>query len=421
MLDVVLTHIPSDSLSLALSIHIYNNMYLIRRPASLHDAFPAHMLQARVSVLSKVSEPTHPSDARPITIMCNLYRVWSRVLVTQTLMQWSHRLPNKITGCVKGRSSSDLAYTCSVRIEQALSRHCDLSGISVDLSKAFNHLARSPLAELLCWLGMPRPVVQFWQRCLSRVTRCFQVGRSLSVPVESSTGAPEGDPTSVIGMIAVCTALVLLLVQSSPDVSPHFSVDNWSWMSAEPAGHGLALRELQSFTNSMRMAINWATSYSWSVHPSSRRWLKRELCGHLPDGVTLPVLSHVRELGVQLQFGRKICLQHVVPKMEAAVSRFRKLFHDPCPLHVKARVIPSGILPHAFFGSFNAAPGQAKVHRLRSHAARALVGRHHTMSPFAALFMFNGLMVPEVFLLWSHARALRRFIPARPQWLVCSG
>ena len=249
---------------------------------------------------------------------------------------------------------------------------------------------------------------------LVRVTRCFQVGRSLSVPVESSTGAPEGDPTSVIGMIAVCTALVLLLVQASPDVSPHFYVDNWSWMSAEPAGHGLALRELQSFTNSMRMVINWAKSYSWSVHPSSRRWLKRELCSHLPDGVALPVLSHVRELGVQLQFGRKICLQHVVPKMEAAVSRLRKLFHDPCPLHVKAKVIQSGIFPHAFFGSFNAAPGQAKVHRLRSHAARALVGRHHTMSPFAALFMFKGLMDPEVFLLWSHARALRRAFQVQP-------
>ena len=336
---------------------------------------------------------------RPITILCNLYRVWSRVLVAQVLMQWSHHLPPSVTGCVKGRSSSDLAYTCSVAIEQALAKHEDLSGLSVDLSKAFN------LGELLCWLGIPRQVVTFWLRCLSQVSRCFQVCSSLSASVPSSTGAPEGDPISVLGMVAVCT----------PDLSPHFYMDNWSWMSWRPEPHGVAVGLLRDFTGSMRMVVNWAKSYCWIVHPSSKKWLRRVLPSHLAEGVNLPVLSHVRELGVQLQFGRKVCLQHVMPKLEEAVCRLRRLFHDPSPLHAKARVIQSGIFPHAFFGSFNAAPGQVKVHRLRSHAARALLGRHHTMSPlFAAMYLVRGLMDPEVFLLWSHATALRRAFQVQP-------
>ena len=100
--------------------------------------------------------------------------------------------------------------------------------------------------------------------------------------------------------------------------------------------------------------------------------------------------------------------------LDEAAARLKRLFHAPSPLPTKARVIQSGILPHAFFGTFNAAPGLRHIHRLRSLAARALVGRHHTMSAYAAMYIAPGVMDPEVFLLWSHAIALRRAFKVQP-------
>ena len=366
------------------------------------DAFPEHMMQARVCLLSKVEDPDLPGQARPITILCNVYRVWFRVVVSQVIRVWSCSLPRSIMGCLKGRSSSDLAYAISAQIEKALAGGTDLSGVSVDLTKAFNFLARAPLASLLCWLGMPRSVSQFWLRCLSKVSRCFQVGRSLSTAVGSTSGAPEGDPSSVLAMIAVSTAVAAML----PMVTASFYVDNWSWLSDRPGSHEEAFLALRAFTDSLRLVVDWKKSYTWSVHPASRKWLKQLLPRCVPAGVALPILSHVRELGVQIQFGRKICLQHVSPKLDEAARRLHVLFHEPLPLPAKAKVIQSGILPHAFFGSFNAAPGQHRIHRLRSLAARALVGRHHTMSAFAALYMTKRVMDPALYLFWSHARPL---------------
>ena len=241
--------------------------------------------------------------------MCNLYRVWSRVLVSEVILRWSHTLPCSVMGCLKGRSSSDLAYAVSSSIEQALQTATDLSGLAVDLTKAFNFLARAPFGELLCWMGLPQGVVQFWLRCVSKVSRCFQVCGSLSAKVSSTCGAPEGDPVSVIAMIGVCTALASQLSM----VSPHFYVDNWSWTAQQPGAHGAAIAVLREYTDSL-LTIDWSKSYAWSVHPASKKWFKKHLPACLPGEVQLPVLSHVRELGVQIQFGKKICLQHVSPR-----------------------------------------------------------------------------------------------------------
>ena len=162
--------------------------------SSEDGSFPSHMMQARVCLLSKVPDPDLPSQARPITILCNLFRVWSRAVVSQVIRVWSYSLPRSIMGCLQGRSSSDLAYTISARIEASLAEGTDLSGVSVDLTKAFNFLARAPLEPLLFWLGMPPGLVKFWLRCLSKVTRCFQVRKSLSTPVGSTVRRPRGGP-----------------------------------------------------------------------------------------------------------------------------------------------------------------------------------------------------------------------------------
>ena len=235
------------------------------------------------------------------------------------------------------------------------------SRVAVDLSKAFNFLARAPLGQLLCWMGIPPRVVAFWLHCLQGLSRCFQVSGCLSVNLEATTGAPEGDPASVLGMVAVCAGLASLL----DTVSPHLYVDNRCL-----GGHREALEVLQSYTTSMRMVVDWRKSYVWAVSPVSKAWFKAHLASCLPADVTLPLHNHVKELGVQLQFNKRHCIHHLTPRLEEAARRLRRLFHDPSTIQVKARVVQSGIWPFACFGSFDSAPGLHHLHRLRSLAAR---------------------------------------------------
>ena len=173
-----------------------------------YTSYPSELMQARVAVLSKVYEPDSPGQARPITIFCNLFRLWARVFCIQVLTVWSQSLPLQVQGSLRRRSAPDMAYWLMQQSETALLARAELHGFALDLRKVFNFLPRAPLRALLVWLGIPSHLVNFWVSSLSAVTRCFQIRGSLSPGVPSTTGAPEGDPVSVLGMIAVCVLYV---------------------------------------------------------------------------------------------------------------------------------------------------------------------------------------------------------------------
>ena len=185
-----------------------------------------------------------------------------------------------------------------------------------------------------------------------------------------------------------------------------------------PGHHEAALSTLQSFTSSMKLRVGWNKRYAWAMELASKKWLKRNLQLLLPQGVVLDLQDHIRELGVQLQFNRRHCLHYLTPRLEEAAGRLRRLFHDPSPMAVKARVVQSGVWPFACFGSLNSAPGTHHLHRLRSLATRALIGRHHSMSSYAAMHVVPGVMDPEPCIFdvgtCHRATALRRAFQVQP-------
>ncbi|CAE7493472.1 unnamed protein product [Symbiodinium sp. KB8] len=221
--------------------------------------FPDFLMQARVAVLSKVATPDSASQARPITILSCLFRLWARVLFSKVLVEWSRSLPRSITGCIKGRSALDLSYEVQAMVEDSLSNKNDLSGFCLDLRKAFNFLPRAPLGDLLQRLGLPARVASGWCRSLAKVSRSFQIHGSLGPALPSTTGAPEGDPTSVLGMIAVCWLFVELL---QGVVSPKAYVDNLSWSSDDLENHAPALLILEDFRRALSGGKTSALTFS---------------------------------------------------------------------------------------------------------------------------------------------------------------
>ena len=376
----------------------------------LATGFPDFLMKARVAVLSKVSTPDSASQARPITILSCLFRLWARVLCSQVLVEWSRTLPRSITGCLKGRSALDLSYDVQAMVEDSLCGRTDLSGFCLDLRKAFNFLPRAPLGDLLQRLGLPAKVASGWCRSLAKVSRSFQIHGSLSPALPSTTGAPEGDPTSVLGMIAVCWLFVELL---QGVVSPKAYVDNLSWSSDDPENHAPALLILEDFRQALSLEIDWQKTYQWATTAVSRDWWQNIGADFLPSQACL--VQHVKELGSYFQFTRRASRGPFQQRVQEALQRLSKLGSDPQGLPIKAQAVQGGVWPFLFFGTEGIAPSITTVHALRGAASRAIIGNYHTLSPFAAMCFLQGAQDPEVFLLCHHVSQLRRALVTSPE------
>ena len=373
--------------------------------------FPDWLMMARVAVLGKVQNATRPDQSRPITVLSNLYRLWARVFCQQVIREWSLRFPANILGCLKGRSAADLAYWIQQVAESAIANQQPCSGFALDLKKAFNFLPRAPVAALLKKLGVPPRHVDFWMQSLQRLQRVFQVNGHLSPPVPSSTGLPEGDALSVVGMLAV--AWVFSQVVDDFVVSKSY-VDNWCWSTDLVEGHAPAFAQLLDLVSSLKMQIDWEKSYFWATDNKTKLWLRKESPNLLPPGIQVPILNHVHELGAHIGFNRRRQLGKVICTFESAVARLHKLYHEPSPMDVKAGIVQQGVWPHAFYGAAAVSPGRQRLHKLRSNAARAIVGRYHTLSSSAALHLLPGVQDPEVYLQCHQARQLHRAFQAMP-------
>ena len=116
-----------------------------------------------------------------------------------------------------------------------------------------------------------------------------------------------------------------------------------------------------------------------------------------------------------MNFGKKTRLGHLVDQFEQAVQKTHRLFHSPSDVLAKCRVIQGSVWPSAFWGALCTAPGLHRMEYLRGNAARAVVGRFHTLSSRAALHLLPGVQDPEVFLMCQQACQLRRLFRCHPQ------
>ena len=116
-------------------------------------------------------------------------------------------------------------------VELALVSGQALSGLAVDLVKAFNNIRRPQWFTLARHLGLPERILQPWHKFLASFTRRFQVHNHLSKPLTSDIGFAEGDPLSVPAMAVLDWALHVYQSQYAPMTRTMSFVDNISMMS----------------------------------------------------------------------------------------------------------------------------------------------------------------------------------------------
>lgn len=172
-------------------------------------------------------------------------------------------MPLLISGELPGRGVKDIAYLLKHRIELAIQNKAQLGGFTLDLKKAFNTFPRWPIVFLWRKLGIPQWVCDFWLHSLMRMQRFPHLHGCLGSPVESTTGAPEGNSLTVVAMLALATAFHWSITNDA--VTSHGYADNWGWSTFKFESHKTTFLSTLKFTSSLRLQIDFEKSWHWSI------------------------------------------------------------------------------------------------------------------------------------------------------------
>ena len=188
----------------------------------------SQLCTALVSLLAKNDAPMGPSDARPIAVLSSTYRLWSKCVTVKVLQHLLPALPPTLFDSAPGKSALDITWLLQGQLEEALLNGDKVSGVSMDLSKAFNFIPRDPLDRCCQRLGFPDRVRAAYRSFLDELQRFFRVGDSLHGPVASQVGVPEGDPLAVTAMLVV-TWFTSSRQQALSGTPLYSYVDNWGY------------------------------------------------------------------------------------------------------------------------------------------------------------------------------------------------
>ena len=374
---------------------------------AVQHGLPQFMLVGRINVLAKTDSPDGYNDGRPICVLPATFRLWSSVFCSQLLRLWGPLMPPGIQGGLPGRSARDVTYHLQHAVEASAQDGSSLSGMVLDIIKCFNGLPRPPLQAILCHLGCPPALAQCWVSALNRVQRCASFNGSLSLPRGSTTGAPEGDPMSMAGIIAFCWVLHQML--TTFDVTPALYVDNFAWLCDVPEFNAIALQETLAFTDSLRLKVDWTKTFAWGRDVDSQAWWLQHSPKMVPSTATFRFLHSAKDLGTAMRYRGCRVLGCLKARMAEGHSRLKKLAKMPRPIANKARLIQSAVWPAVFYGAEGHALSIKHIGGLRTSAARALAGNGCQTNPYLAVnALAKGLQDPEMFLLTAMLRALQR-------------
>lgn len=301
--------------------------------------WPSQLLDGKVVGLAKNDCPSGVMDYRPITILGLLYRCWGSFHAKQAIRQLEAILPDTLFGSRPARYAGQVWAQLLWVVEHATASQIALSGVFADIQKAFNCLPRLVIFEAAAILGVPMAVLTAWAGALSQLGRRFQLGDFLSPPVFSSTGMPEGDGLSCLGMVIIDVLFHLWHGFFFPLCQPVSYVDDWTLVTTNPSVMDALFRCLQSFTDAIDLQIDGKKTSMWSVCSQGRQILQE---------AGFAVVTQCRSLGAHIQLSRKHTnstqmqrvrtLQGIWPKLRLSSTPYRYKVHA-----VRAAAWPKGL------------------------------------------------------------------------------
>eukprot|EP00435_Cladocopium_sp_Y103_P034195 s179_g8.t2 len=363
---------PTDAL------HCFCDMF---HEAEATGQWPTQVISGRVACLAKTAEPTGALDFRPITVFGLLYRCWGTYNARKAIRAIDPVLPVGLYGSRPHRYAGQVWSHLLWAIESAYATEVPLSGIVVDIQKAFNYLPRAVVLESCALLGIPFRVLRAWAGALSSMPRRFQINGSLSPPALSSCGLPEGCALSCLGMMAVDVLFHNWMLHSFPLCQPLSYVDDWQILVTNPHLIQGVFACLQRFVDQLDLFLDHRKTSTWSVSATGRQDMRAEGFG---------LVSYGRNLGAHVQFTRQHTNKILMERVLQVGKMWPKLRLSACAYAMKVRALKCAAWPLSLHGVAATTLSLSTFQTLRAGALKGLREDLSGASAFVHLSLVEG-------------------------------
>ena len=377
------------------------------------NGFPSWFMIGLLSPIPKTPLSPEAFQIRPITVLAQLYRLWSSVAVCQLLRRLASWAPSGVTGLLPGRGAQTVSYRTQFWLEKALVSKDRLSGVTLDLVKCFNNISWEFGFQLLARLGVPHTLLRQYVASLHRLVRWWHLSGNYVHAGGHSTGFPEGDVWSVLIMVGLASIWVCHLLSSTSQievVNLSAYADNWSWAACQLAAHLAALRATDNILQKATLKVDWNKTWYWTTSNQDDRALKAMLLD-FSGGIPVDRKFSAVDLGFHLHYSAKPAKGVPQDRLAQGYARIDRVAGLPHDLGVKEHMIRSSVFPCMFHACEIKPPCADELQRVRTRVANALFGNAHNLSPGLALLLTNGgILDPEFWVIWKVISAARDFL-----------
>lgn len=310
--------------------------------------WPKCLLFCKTHMLPKTEKPSHPSLTRPITVASIIYRCWASTVARQMLQHWSSRLPGTISGGIPGKGTSHILMQIYNRLEQAWVDGKQVSGCVLDIIKAFNAVPRVVAWRALQRLGFPLRILNLWKKALVGLRRFVNICNTSTDALPSSTGLPEGDACSILGMLSLTYAWSLYV--QDPEVFTFGYADNLEWLASDPDRHDDTMGRTLHFLHVMRLQLATDKTFVWATSKQHEKVWERVWGLHFPR-IPIQLRHDSTDLGCEFHYGKKAAHTVLPKRFDDAMQKAKKMQSLPCDLEVKCALVRRSVLPTALYGT----------------------------------------------------------------------
>ena len=373
-------------------------------------AFGKQDTQVITIPMGKIDNPTQPSQTRPITLLGMLYRLWSKVSSKILLRQLQHTLPESIIGFVPGRSmqlamlKQQFAFE---QLHQSPGSPIHWEGVTLDIVKCFNAIARLPASYAMAKIGIPNTWIQFWSDSINQTQRFWKIHEQLWEGTSTTTGCPEGDCWSILACLGLSYIWVQLVTQGTN--LPLAFADNWNWRSQDTDSNIIAINRTIQYLKTIRLDIDWTKTWIWCTRSVIKKMWKNRVSEALP-AADIRVVTSARELGYPMHYNRVQNRYSQKERTKESMRRWTRLQKMPLSLDDKGK-IAHWALVKAFFATECYAVGLSWLQKCRTAIAKSLISNRKNTNPYlATMLLTRHTKDPELFVITESIRASRHLL-----------
>ena len=229
-------------------------------------------------------------------------------------------------------------------------------------------MPRLPICRLLINFGVPPQLVSLWEQALTHFVRYFILGGDTFGPFSSTTGIPEGDPVSVLAMLAFSILWNRAHTDQFTDAPTY--ADNLELFSRNFTSVSKLFESNISFQLAWKQSIAWDKSWVWSNKPSGQNLWQQFLKHRNKSSNTddMPPIDRVAtELGAVINYTPLRFKGDQPARFVQASARVRSARALPLSCPNAAKTVCSAVLPVALHGCEIMFPTNNQLLKLRTH------------------------------------------------------